>query len=58
MSNALLTTAKVADLLGLSKQTVISYAEQGRLPASFFGRKWRFREQDVDAFVAVNQRGR
>jgi len=58
MSNALLTTGKVADLLGLSRQTVISYAEQGRIPASFFGRKWRFREADVDQFIAENKRGR
>jgi excisionase family DNA binding protein len=58
MPNALLTTGKVADLLGLSRQTVIAYAQTGRLPASFFGRKWRFRESDVDAFVSENRRGR
>jgi excisionase family DNA binding protein len=58
MPNALLTTGKVADLLGLSRQTIISYAEQGRIPASFFGRRWRFREQDIDAFISENRRGR
>lgn len=58
MSNPLLTTSKVADLLGLSRQTVIAYAETGRIPASFFGRKWRFREQDIEQFIAENRRGR
>jgi excisionase family DNA binding protein len=57
-SNALLSTAKVAEQLGLTKQTIILYAENGRIPASFFGRKWRFRQSDIDRFVDAQRRGR
>ena len=58
MSNKLLSTSAAADYLGLSNQTVVSYAKEGRIPASFFGRKWKFRAEDLDAFVASQRRGR
>jgi excisionase family DNA binding protein len=54
----LLSTAAAASYLGLTPATVISYAAQGRIPASFFGRKWKFRGEDLDAFVASQRRGR
>jgi excisionase family DNA binding protein len=61
MSNTpakLLSTSAASDYLGLSKQTLISYAAQGRIPASFYGRRWRFRAEDLDAFVGSQRRGR
>jgi excisionase family DNA binding protein len=47
-----LTSAKVAELLGVSPETVVSYAEQGklagfRLPSGH----WRFHREDVDAVI-------
>jgi excisionase family DNA binding protein len=54
----LLSTSSAADYLGITSQTLISYAVQGRIPASFFGRKWKFRAEDLDAFVASQRRGR
>jgi excisionase family DNA binding protein len=54
----LLSTSTAADYLGITSQTLISYAAQGRIPASFFGRKWKFRSEDLDAFVESQKRGR
>jgi excisionase family DNA binding protein len=54
----LLSTSSAADYLGITSQTLISYAAQGRIPASFFGRKWKFRSADLDAFVESQKRGR
>lgn len=50
---ALHTPAEVADLLGVSKATVLRRYQSGDLPGLRFGpRSIRFRAADVDAFVA------
>lgn len=53
-----ISTSSAADFLGLSKQTVVSYAKEGRIPASFYGRRWRFRPEDLDSFAVSQRRGR
>jgi len=47
----LLTTEEVARYLKLHPRTVTNMAERGELPASKVGRHWRFRKQDVDAYL-------
>ena len=56
MSTTLLSSAQCAARLGLSKQTVISLAKSGAIPASFISRRWKVREQDLEAFVLSQQR--
>jgi excisionase family DNA binding protein len=56
--NNLLTTAQTAQRLGIVPQTVIAYAQTGKLLGSFIGRKWRFAFEDVDAFIASQRRSR
>lgn len=52
MSNPeLLETAEVARILNLSVGTVISYSRSGQLKATFFGRRWKYRYTDVEAFI-------
>ena len=49
----LLTTAQVADLAKVSRQTVWRWARSGVLPAIHPGPKlWRFRRSDVEALLA------
>jgi excisionase family DNA binding protein len=57
MSNNLLTTAETASILNLTSQTVHTYAKTGRLKASFFGRRWHFRDEDVQDFIHSQKRG-
>ena len=54
----LLSTAEVARRLGVTSQTVIVLARSGDLYGSFFARAWKFRPEDVDAFVASHRRVR
>ena len=48
---ALLTRDEVADLLRLSSRTVAEYVRRGELRGRLIGRRWRFRHEDVDAFL-------
>lgn len=47
----LLTRDEVADLLRLSPRTVAEYVRRGELRGRLIGRRWRFRHEDVDAFL-------
>jgi excisionase family DNA binding protein len=46
-SYPLLSTAKVAQWLGISTRTVCLWAECGEIPAVKVGRQWRFREDEL-----------
>lgn len=47
-----LSTGEVADLLGVSLDTVARWANQGLIPCVRTPGKWRrFRPEDVDAFA-------
>jgi len=43
----ILTPDEVADLLKVSKKTVLRLVHDGTIPATKVGRAWRFRRQDV-----------
>ena len=43
----ILTPDEVADILKVSKKTVLRLVHDGTLPAAKVGRAWRFRRQDV-----------
>ena len=47
-----LTTEEVLAYLHVSVRTVYRLVKAGRLPAVRAGRQWRFRKQDLDAWVA------
>jgi excisionase family DNA binding protein len=52
VTERLLTARQVADQLGLSVETVLRWARQGRIPAVYLSnRAIRFRQDDVDAYV-------
>lgn len=46
-----LTPDEVAELLKLSKKTVLRHARLGELPAAKVGRVWRFRRSELLAFL-------
>lgn len=55
MTERLLTAREVADLLGVSRETVLRYTRRGdlrgiRLPGTVRGRL-RYREEDFEAFL-------
>jgi excisionase family DNA binding protein len=55
----LLTAREVAELLAVSVETVLRYARRGELPAiQLPGGQLRFREDDLDAWVAARARPR
>jgi excisionase family DNA binding protein len=51
-----LTTSQAARFIGLSTQTVVALAKSGKLPASFVSRRWKFRAQDIESYVASQRR--
>lgn len=45
------TTDEVAEMLGVTVRSVYNYIEDGRLKAYKIGWTWRFKEEDIEAFV-------
>lgn len=52
----LLTSAQVAQLLGLSTKTVQIYAEIGRIAAIKVGRDWLFTYADIMAYKSTKRK--
>ena len=52
---ALITIEEVAAYLRLSKDTVYRMAQSSKIPASKVGTQWRFRRDDVDAWLEQNK---
>jgi len=50
-----MTLEEVADYLRLSNDTVYRMANTGTIPASKVGNQWRFRREDVDAWLEANK---
>lgn len=46
-----LTPEQVAQVLGLSRRTVISWLQQGKLNGIKVGNRWRVKEEDLDKFI-------
>jgi len=55
MPQKLLSTAQVAELLGITRETVADYAFNNVIPAARIARRWRFEQDDVDAFIRRSQ---
>lgn len=51
VSDKLLTTEQVAQLLQVHPFTVLKYIKTGKLQALKLGRVWRIRESDVERFL-------
>ena len=49
--DSLMTLVEVATYLRLSKDTVYRMAQTGKIPASKVGNQWRFRREEVDAWL-------
>lgn len=47
MREQLLTTAAVANWLGISPRTICFWAECQEIPAVKLGRQWRFKEEEI-----------
>jgi excisionase family DNA binding protein len=55
MSHKLLSTAQVAEILGVTRETVADYAFNGVIPAARIARRWRFEIEDVSTFIRRSQ---
>lgn len=47
-----LSAQEVADWLGMSPRTIAAKAQHGEIVGQRFGRPWRFRKADVEAYIA------
>ena len=52
------TVRQVAEYLAVNERTVYRMAERGELPAFKVGDAWRFRREDIDAWIARQQQER
>ena len=48
----LLTVREVAKYLKQKESTVYAWAQEGKIPAIKIGRTWRFRQVDLNAWLA------
>jgi excisionase family DNA binding protein len=53
----LMTLKEVARYLRLSDQTLYKMVEQGRVPALKAGTRWRFRKDEIDAWMRRRAKG-
>lgn len=53
----LLTVIEAADYLRVSKSTIYSWVEKNRLPCLRAGTLLRFKQSDLDAWLAGRERG-
>jgi excisionase family DNA binding protein len=51
MENRWFSLAEIAAYLGVSKDSVYRWVEIGRMPAHKVGRQWKFKVEEVDAWV-------
>jgi excisionase family DNA binding protein len=57
-SQPLLSISDVARLFSVSRQTIVNWSKAGKLRNFKLGGNVRFRVEDVDAFIAANERER
>ncbi len=57
MENNLWTLSGVAQYLGVSKNTVYTWAKQDAIPAVKVGRQWRFSQQQMTRWVKHRRKG-
>ena len=51
MQNRWMTLQEVAEYLQLSKDMIYRLAQNGRIPASKVGSRWRFRRERIDRWM-------
>ena len=51
MTDEILTLPEVAQLLKVAEKTVYTMAQKGALPAFKVGGQWRFKRDDIDAWI-------
>ncbi len=51
MAEQMWGSVEVAEYLNLHRQTVTRLADKGELPGVKIGRKWRFRPEDIQAYL-------
>lgn len=57
MADEILTVAEVALLLKVAEKTVYTMAQKSELPCFKVRGQWRFRRQDLDAWMASQVKG-
>jgi excisionase family DNA binding protein len=55
--STLMDIRQVAVYLQINEATAYSWAQKGRLPGIKMGRIWRFRPEDIEAWLGQNMRG-
>lgn len=53
----LLTARQVAELLQWNPYTIMKKAEKGELPGFKLGREWRFKQEDIVAWIETKRNG-
>lgn len=51
MSEKWLTVKEVAEYLQLSPDQIYNLAQQGKIPASKVGARWRFKRENIDRWM-------
>jgi excisionase family DNA binding protein len=57
MEERLMDVNETAKYVGLSTFTVRKMAKDGSLPAAKIGRAYRFKREDIDAYMRIQYRG-
>ncbi len=57
MSDDILTIREVAEYLKVTEKTVYGLAQKRRIPCFKVGGQWRFRREDLDAWIERQQEG-
>jgi excisionase family DNA binding protein len=57
MDETFLTTEEVLEYLQINLRTVYRLIKAGKIPAVRVGRQWRFRKNDIDAWLERQRRG-
>ena len=55
MTDKWLDINQIAEYLQASKEKIYKLAQQGKMPASKFGKEWRFKKELVDRWLLKNQ---
>jgi excisionase family DNA binding protein len=46
---------EIAFHLGVSKESIYRWAENGKIPAHKLGRQWKFRASEVDEWIVLGK---
>ena len=56
MTDEILTLKEVAKYLKLAEKTAYKLAAEGKLPGFKVGGSWRFKEEDIEVWIAEQKR--